>query len=246
MSEQAPRPRPRVRRVSVAALRIVLIAACLLFAGVLTILESRAATPRDDIGLDTRTCLRIDQTDADEDGQRFHRIANGCGHGVVVFYCILAGAEFDPVWGVGDCRSSRVQVLAAFDQRLRALDLQVLAAPKSAKLAVKSSRNWLDSYWLFGVGEGRQGVDANDVLAETGRAPAALYTLRGEQTFVSGSVSSATDIPRAIVVPAACRIDAYLAGKCRPDPVKAWVALGRPATVESAIAAMRTEGIRVE
>lgn len=206
----------------------------------------RAAKPRDDIGPETRACLRIDQTEANADGERFHRIENSCGHGVVVFYCILAGAEFDPQWGAGDCRSSRVQVLAAFDQRLRALDLQVLAAPKSAKLAVKSSGNWLESYRLFGVGEGRQSVDATDVLAETGRAPAALYTLRAGRTFVSGSLSSATDIPRAILVPSACRIDAYLSGKCRPDPVKAWVALGRPSMVDVAIAAMRAEGLRVE
>ena len=229
-----------------AAWRVVLVAACLLLACILTLVDGHAATPRDDIGPDTRTCLRIDQTDADGDGARFHRIANTCGHGVVVFYCILAGAEFDPAWGVGDCRSSRVQVLAAFDQRLRALDLHVLAAPKSAKLATKSSRNWLDSYRLFGVGEGRQSVDAGEVLAETGRAPAALYTLRAERSFVSGSLSAATDIPRAIVVPSACRIDAYLSGQCKPDPVKVWIALGRPSMVDTALAAMRAEGMRVE
>jgi hypothetical protein len=238
--------RPRARWASAAVWRVVLVAACLLLACVLSLVESRAATPRDDIGPDTRACLRIDRTAADVDGERFHRIENTCGHGVVVFYCILAGAEFDPRWGVGDCRSSRVQMLAAFDQRLRALDLHVLAAPKSAKLATKSSRHWLDNYRLFGVGEGRQSVDASEVLAETGRAPAALYTLRAGRAFVSGSLSSATDIPRAIVVPSACRIDAYLSGKCKPDPVKVWIALGRPSTVDAALAAMRAEGMQVE
>lgn len=240
------RPRPRARRTSLAAWRIVLVAACLLLACLLAFVDVRAAPPRDDIGPETRACLRIDQTGANVDGERLHRIENACGHGVVVFYCILAGAEFDPRWGVGDCRSSRVQVLAAFDQRLKALDLHVLAAPKSAKLATKSSRHWLENYRLFGVGEGRQSVDAGDVLAGTGRSPAALYTLRAGRTFVSGSLSSAADIPRAIVVPSACRIDAYLSGKCRPDPVKVWIALGRPATVEAALAAMRAEGMQVE
>jgi hypothetical protein len=240
------RPRPRARWASAAVWRIVLVAACLLLACVLTLADTQAATPRDDIGPETRACLRIDQTAANADGERFHRIENTCGHGVVVFYCILVGAEFDPRWGVGDCRSSRVQMLAAFDQRLRALDLHVLAAPKSAKLATKSSRNWLDSYRLFGVGEGRQSVDASDVLAETGRAPAALYTLRAGRSFMSGSLASATDIPRAVVVPSACRSDVYLSGKCKPDPVKAWIALGRPATVDAALAAMRAEGMRVE
>jgi hypothetical protein len=240
------RPRPRARWASAAVWRIVLVAACLLLACVLTLADTQAATPRDDIGPETRACLRIDQTAANADGERFHRIENTCGHGVVVFYCILVGAEFDPRWGVGDCRSTRVQMLAAFDQRLRALDLHVLAAPKSAKLATKSSRNWLDSYRLFGVGEGRQSVDASDVLAETGRAPAALYTLRAGRAFVSGSLSAATDIPRAVVVPSACRSDVYLSGKCKPDPVKAWIALGRPATVDAALAAMRAEGMRVE
>lgn len=240
------RPRPRARRTSLAAWRVVLVAACLLLACLLAFVDVRAAPPRDDIGPETRACLRIDQTGANADGARFHRIENACDHGVVVFYCILAGAEFDPRWGVGDCRSSRVQVLAAFDQRLKALDLHVLAAPKSAKLATKSSRNWLDSYRLFGVGEGRQSIDETEVLADIGRAPAALYTLRAGRRFVSGSLSSATDIPRAIVVPSACRIDAYLAGKCRPDPVKAWIALGRPSMVDNAIAAMREEGVRVE
>lgn len=229
-----------------AVWRIVLVVACLLLACVLSLADAHAAKPRDDIGPDTRTCLRIDQTTANEDGERFHRIENTCEHGVVIFYCILAGAEFDPVWGVGDCRSSRVQMLAAFDQRLRALDLHVLAAPKSVKLATKSSRNWLENYRLFGVGEGRQSVDAGDVLRETGRAPAALYTLRAGRTFVSGSLSSATDIPRAILVPSACRVETYLAGKCKPDPVKAWIALGRPSMVDNAIAAMRAEGMRVE
>ena len=33
--------------------------------------------------------------------------------------------------------------------------------------------------------------------------------------------------------------DAYLSGKCKPDPVKAWIALGRPAAVDAAFAAMR-------
>lgn len=240
------RPRPRAWRASMAVWRIVLVIACLVLACVLSFRDARAAKPRDDIGPDTRTCLRIDQAPANEGGERFHRIENTCEYGVVIFYCILAGAEFDPVWGVGDCRSSRVQMFAAFDQRLRALDLHVLAAPKSAKLATKSSRHWLESYRLFGVGEGRQSVDASDVLAETGRAPAALYTLRAGRTFVSGSLSSATDIPRAILVPSACRIDVYLSGKCKPDPVKAWVALGRPSMVDNAIAAMRAEGLRME
>lgn len=243
MSEE--RPRPPARRTPWAVWRVVLVAACLLLAGILSLVDSRAAT-RDDTGPDVRTCLRIDQAEANADGERFHRIQNDCDHGVVVFYCILAGAEFDPRWGVGDCRSSRVQVLATFDQRLNALDLHVLAAPKSMKLAVKSSRNWLDSYRLFGVGEGRQSIDETEVLADIGRAPAALYTLRAGRRFVSGSLSSATDIPRAILVPSACRIDTYLAGKCKPDPVKAWIALGRPATVEAAIAALRAEGVRVE
>jgi hypothetical protein len=243
MSEE--RPRRPARRTPWAVWRVVLVAACLLLAGILSLVDSRAAT-RDDIGPDARTCLRIDQTDPNAVGERFHRIENGCDHGVVVFYCILAGAEFDPRWGAGDCRSSRVQVLAAFDQGLKALDLHVLAAPKSVKLATKSSRNWLESYRLFGVGEGRQSIDETEVLADIGRAPAALYTLRAGRRFVSGSLSSATDIPRAILVPSACRIDAYLAGKCKPDPVKAWIALGRPATVEAAIAAMRTEGVPVE
>lgn len=229
-----------------AVWRIVLVVACLVLACVLSLDDAHAAKPRDDIGPDTRTCLRIDQTPANEDGERFHRIENTCEHGVVIFYCILAGAEFDPRWGVGDCRSSRVQVLAAFDQRLKALDLHVLAAPKSVKLATKSSRHWLENYRLFGVGEGRQSIDETEVLVDIGRAPAALYTLRAGRRFVSGSLSSATDIPRAIVVPSACRIDAYLAGKCKPDPVKAWVALGRPSMVDNAIAAMRAEGLRVE
>lgn len=240
------RPRPRARRASAAVWRIVLVAACLLLASVLTLVESRAAAPRDGIGAATGACLRIDRTAANKDGERFHRIENTCGHGVVVFYCILAGAEFDPRWGVGDCRSSRVQVLAAFDQALKALELHVLAAPKSVRLATKSSRHWLENYRLFGVGEGRQSVDAGDVLAETGRAPAALYTLRAGRSFVSGSLASAIDIPRAIVVPSACRIDAYLSGKCKPDPVKAWIALGRPATADAALAAMRAEGMQVE
>lgn len=244
MSEE--RPRPPARRTPWAVWRVVVVAACLLLAGLLTLADAQAASPRDDIGPDTRTCLRIDQTAASTDGERFHRIENSCGHGVVVFYCILAGAEFDPRWGAGDCRSSRVQVFAAFDQRLRALDLHVLAAPKSAKLATKSSRHWLENYRLFGVGEGRQSVDASEVLIETGRAPAALYALRAGRRFVSGSLASTTDIPRAIVVPSACRIDTYLAGKCKPDPVKTWIALGRPATVEAAIAALRAEGVRVE
>lgn len=243
MSEE--RPRPTARRTPWAVWRIVLVAACLLLAAILSLFDSRAATRGENLP-DARTCLRIDQTDANADGERFHRIENGCDHGVVVFYCILAGAEFDPRWGVGDCRSSRVQVLAVFDQRLKALDLHVLAAPKSAKLATKSSRNWLDSYRLFGVGEGRQSIDETEVLADIGRAPAALYTLRAGRRFVSGSLSSAPDIPRAIVVPSVCRVDAYLAGKCKPDPVKAWVALGRPATVEAAIAALRAEGLLVE
>lgn len=238
--------RPRGRWASTAVWRIVLVAGCLLLAGILTIADTRAAKPRDEIGADTRACLRIGQLAANADGERFHRIENTCDHGVVVFYCILAGAEFDPQWGGGDCRSSRVQVLVAFDQRLKALDLHVLAAPKSVKLATKSSRNWLESYRLFGVGEGRQSVDATDVLAETGGAPAALYMLRGQRTFVSGSLSSATDIPRAIIVPSACRIDAYLSGKCKPDPVKVWVALGQPSMVDVAISAMRAEGMRVE
>lgn len=228
----------RLRVAAVPALASLLLA--------LAASTAHAAKPRDDIGPDTRTCLRVGQTEADGDGERFHRIENTCAHGVVIFYCILAGAEFDPVWGVGDCRSSRVQVLAAFDPRLHALDLHVLAAPKSAKIATRSSRSWLDSYRLFGVGEGRQSVDARDVLAETGRAPAALYTLPAGRAFVSGSLSSTTDIPRAILVPSACRIDAYLSGKCKPDPVKVWVALGRPSMVESAIAAMRADGMRVE
>ena len=240
------RPRPRARWASPAVWRIVLVAACLVLACVLTLADAQAAAPRDDIGPDTRACLRIDRTAANKDGERFHRIENACGHGVVVFYCILAGAEFDPRWGVGDCRSSRVQVLAAFDQRLRALDLHVLAAPKSARVATRSSRHWLENYRLFGVGEGRQSVDADEVLAETGRAPAALYTLRAGRSFVSGSLASAADIPRAIVVPSACRIDAYLSGKCKPDPVKAWIALGRPAAVDAAFAAMRAEGLQVE
>ena len=244
MSEE--RPRPPARRTPWAVWRVVLVAACLLLACILTLVDGHAATPRDDIGLDTRTCLRIDQTDAGLDGERFHRIENGCDHGVVVFYCILAGAEFDPRWGAGDCRSSRVQVLAAFDQALKTLELHVLAAPKSAKLATKSSRNWLDSYRLFGVGEGRQSIDETQVLADIGRAPAALYTLRAGRRFVSGSLSSAIDIPRAILVPSACRIDTYLAGKCKPDPVKAWIALGQPSMVDVAIAAMRAHGMRVE
>ena len=243
MSEE--RPRRQVRTTSLQVWRIVLVAACLLLAGILSLVDSRAAT-RDENIPDARTCLRIDQTNADADGERFHRIENTCDHGVVVFYCILAGAEFDPRWGVGDCRSSRVQVLAAFDQALKLLDLHVLAAPKSVKLATKSSRNWLDSYRLFGVGEGRQSIDETEVLADIGRAPAALYALRAGRRFVSGSLSSATDVPRAILIPSACRIDAYLAGKCKPDPVKAWIALGRPATVEAAIAALRAAGVQVE
>ncbi len=243
MSEE--RPRPPARRTPWAVWRIVLVAACLLLAGILSLFDSRAATRGENLP-DARTCLRIDQTDANADGERFHRIENGCDHGVVVFYCILAGAEFDPRWGAGDCRSSRVQVLASFDQALKTLELHVLVAPKSAKLATKSSRNWLDSYRLFGVGEGRQSIDETQVLADIGRAPAALYTLRAGRRFVSGSLSSATDIPRAILVPSACRIDAYLAGKCKPDPVKAWIALGRPANVDAAIAALRAEGVRVE
>lgn len=239
------RPRPPARRTSPAVWRVMQVAACLLLAGILSLVDSRAAT-RDENLPDARTCLRIDQTDANADGERFHRIENTCDHGVVVFYCILAGAEFDPRWGVGDCRSSRVQVLAAFDQRLKALDLHVLAAPKSVKLATKSSRNWLENYRLFGVGEGRQSIDETEVLADIGRAPAALYMLRPGRMFVSGSLSSATDIPRAIVVPSACRIETYLAGKCKPDPVKAWIALGQPSMVDVAIAAMRAHGMRVE
>jgi hypothetical protein len=193
----------------------------------------------------TTGCLQVGQTES-IGNERFHRIANTCAEDLVIFYCIVATQRYQPEWSVGDCRAPKPDVLAAWNRRMANVGMIVLEAPKSASVARKANAGWLDGFREFGPGIGREDVDIEAVMADLGDAPLALYTTRAGEAFVSGSPSYNPLALRSVVVPDACVVDAYLAGKCTPDPVKVWNAIGRPMTAQAAIEAMRAAGMNAE
>ncbi len=172
---------------------------------------------------DASRCLEISQTEPNEYSERFHHVKNACPYDVVIFYCTVRDSEMREDFLTGDCRAGRAHQLAAFTRAMKEMGHINLEAPGSPRVAAKISDGYLP-----------------------GHAPLAAYVIGVGDAFVSATTASVGGTYRSVLVPSACRSDAYQSRKCKPDATAVFREAGKPGTTTKAIEALQRLGFTLQ